>query len=122
MIITPEEVISAAREVGFLKRNGGKIDPFDFLMALVFRMSQSFPPALNTIISFLKKPVSRSGLHQKFTDKAVSFFRRCLELIMVKQLMQSEIIDTSLLEHFKRVLVVDILLSFQISENNSSIY
>jgi hypothetical protein len=107
VIITPEEVVEAAREVGFLKRNGGKIEPFDFLMSLVFRMSQSFPPALSAIISFLQKPVSRPGLHQKFTDKATCFFRRCLELIMVKQLMQSETLDSSLLDHFKRVLVVD---------------
>ena len=107
MIITPDKVVEAAREVGFLKRNGGKIEPFDFLMSLVFRMSQSVPPALSAIISYLKKPVSRSGLHQKFTDKATCFFRRCLEHIMVKQFMQSKTIDSSLLEHFNRVLVVD---------------
>jgi len=45
-IITPEEVYQAARETGFLKRVGGKINPFDMLMTLVFRMSQVLPPAL----------------------------------------------------------------------------
>ena len=107
MLITPEETFAAAKESGFLKRSGGKINPFDFLMTLVFRMSHSFPPALSTIISFLKIPVSRSGLHQKFTEKATCFFRRCLDTIMVKQLMKLEIVEPFLLEQFNRVLVVD---------------
>jgi hypothetical protein len=58
-IITPEEVYQAARETGFVKRGGGKINPFDMIMTLVFRMSQVLPPALSLIISFMDIKVSR---------------------------------------------------------------
>src|SRR3990172_2031165 len=106
-IITPEEVYQAARETGFLKRVGGKINPFDMLMTLVFRMSQVLPPALSLIISFMKTKVSRSGLHQRFTEKASLFFRRCLQLIMIKRLMEAAPLNSDLLQPFNRVLIID---------------
>jgi hypothetical protein len=106
-VITPEEVFQAARETGFLKRVGGKINPFDMLMTLVFRMSQVLPPALSLIISFMQVKVSRSGLHQRFTEKASLFFRRCLQLIMIKRLMETAPLESDLLKPFNRVLIID---------------
>ena len=106
-VITPEEVYQAARETGFVKRGGGKINPFDMLMTLVFRMSQVLPPALSLIISFMKTKVSRSGLHQRFTEKASLFFRRCLQIIMIKRLMETAPLKSDLLERVNRVLVTD---------------
>jgi len=106
-IITPEEVYQAARETGFVKRGGGKINPFDMLMTLVFRMSQVLPPALSLIISFMKTKVSRSGLHQRFTEKASLFFKRCLQIIMIKRLMETAPLKSDLLQRFNRVLLTD---------------
>ena len=106
-VITPEEVYQAARETGFVKRGGGKINPFEMLMTLVFRMSQVLPPALSLIISFMKTKVSRSGLHQRFTEKASLFFRRCLQIIIIKRLMETAPLKSDLLERVNRVLLTD---------------
>ena len=106
-IITPEEVYQSARETGFVKRRGGKIAPFEVIMTLVFRMSQVLPPALSLIISFMEIKVSRSGLHQRFTEKASLFFKRCLQLIMIKRLMEATPIKSELLQSFNRVLLTD---------------
>lgn len=76
-------------------------------MTLVFRMSQVLPPALSLIISFMKTKVSRSGLHQRFTEKASLFFRRCLQIIMIKRLMETAPLKSDLLERVNRVLVTD---------------
>jgi len=76
-------------------------------MTLVFRLTTHIPPALRLIGSLLKIPVSRSGVHQKFNAKAVKFFKRCLELIMLKAMMAAQPIQTEILESFKRVLVID---------------
>ena len=114
-------MIKAAREVGFLKRDGGKIKPFDFLVTLVFRISHSFPAALSLIITFLDRPVSRSALQQKFTEKATLLLKKCLQLVMIKQFMQAKVVATPLLEYFKNVIVID-SSSWDISEKLKDIF
>lgn len=106
-IITPKEVYKIARETKFVQRAGGKIDPYDFLMTLVFRLATSTPPGLRLIASLLNKRVSREGVHQRFTDKAALFFKRCLQLIMLGRIMKAQSIPTKQLEAFNRVLVFD---------------
>jgi hypothetical protein len=106
-ITSTTEVYEAARKTGFVKRAGGKINPFDFLMTLVFRLATPIPPALRLISSLLEIPVSRSGLHQKFNAKATEFFKCCLQMIMVKAIMTAQPIKTELLHQFKRVLIID---------------
>jgi hypothetical protein len=88
---------------------------------LVFRTAQPTAPALNLIISFLKEPVSRSGLHQKFTDKAAKFFKKLLETIIVKQVSRNKIIEPEILKHFERVMLQD-STSWDVSENLSAIF
>lgn len=106
-IITTKEVYKIARKTGFVKRAGGKINPFDFLMTLVFRLSTPIPSALELISSLLNTNVSRSGIHQRFTDKSTLFFRCCLQLIMSRQLMKFQPIEIKLLQPFNRVLIFD---------------
>lgn len=106
-IITPEEVYKIAKETKFIQRSGGKINPFDFFMTLVFRMSSSIPPGLRLITSILNMQVSRSAVHQKFTEKGCLFFKRCLQIIMLKRILQAQPIETELLKPFNRVLVFD---------------
>ncbi|MDM8516893.1 IS4 family transposase [Desulfobacterales bacterium HSG16] len=105
--ITPEEANSIARETGFVQRSGGKINPYDFLIAMIFRLSTSVPPALKLIGSFLNFDISSSGIHQRFSSKATSFFKSCLQLIIMKQLAFGECISTELLDPFNRVLIID---------------
>jgi hypothetical protein len=106
-IITHQEVYKAARETKFVKRAGGKIDPFDFLTAMVFRLATSVAPGLGLICSLLKKKVSRQGVDQKFTEQACSFFKRCLQIIMMKAILKAQPIEVKLLQPFKRVLIYD---------------
>jgi len=106
-IITPQEVCKAARETKFVQRAGGKIDPFDFLTAMVFRLTNSVAPGLGLISSLLKKKVSRQGVGQKFTEQSCLFFRQCLQIIMKKSLLQAQPIEVKLLQPFNRVLIYD---------------
>ena len=106
-IITPQEVYKAARETKFMQRAGGKIDPLDFLMTMVFRLATSTAPGLRLITSLLNKRVSRSGVQQRFTEKGCAFFRRCLQIIMMKRILEAQPIDVKLLQPFNRVLIYD---------------
>lgn len=106
-IITPHEVYKAARETKFMQRAGGKIDPFDFLMTMVFRLATSTAPGLGLITSLLNKTVSRSGVNQRFTEQCCVFFRRCLQIIMMKIILEAQPIEVGLLRPFNRVLIYD---------------
>lgn len=106
-IITPNEVYKIARETGFVQRAGGKINPFDFLMTLVFRLSTSIPSALELIISLLNIDISRSGIHQRFTEKTTLFLKCCLQVIMVKRIFEYQAISTELFQPFNRVIISD---------------
>jgi hypothetical protein len=106
-IITRQEVYSAARETKFMQRAGGKIDPFDFLVTLVFRLATSTAPGLGLITSLLNTKVSRSGVQQRFTEEGCVFFRRCLQIIMMKRILESQPIEVELLQPFNRVLIYD---------------
>jgi Transposase DDE domain len=106
-IITPQEVCKAARETKFVQRAGGKIDPFDFLMAMIFRLATSTAPGLGLICSLLNKKVSREGVNQKFTERACSFFLCCLQIVMMKIILEDQPIEVRLLQPFNRVLIYD---------------
>jgi Transposase DDE domain len=106
-IITPKEVWKAARETKFVQRAGGKIDPFDFLMTMVFRLANSTAPGLGLICSLLNTKVSREAVNQRFTEQAYSFFRRCLQIVMMKLILEAQPIEVKLLQPFKRVVVYD---------------
>ncbi|MDM8544744.1 hypothetical protein QUF90_27030 [Desulfococcaceae bacterium HSG9] len=88
-IITEEEVMEAAESTGFIQRKGGKIHPFDFITVLIFRLATSVPPSLRLMTSLLMKPASRSGIHQKFTERAVSFLQCCLQTVIAKRIAQN---------------------------------
>jgi len=106
-IITPLEVYKAAKETKFMQRAGGKIDPLDFLMTMVFRLATSTAPGLRLITSLLNKKVSREGVQQRFTEKGCAFFRCCLQIIMMKRISEAQPIDVKLLHPFNRVLIYD---------------
>lgn len=96
-----------ARETKFVQRSGGKIEPFDFLMVLVFRLATSLPVGLGLMTTMLNKAVSRSGLHQRFNGRTVIFIRRCLQLIMLNRLLEARIIKVKLFDSFAAVLIID---------------
>ncbi|QTA79722.1 Transposase DDE domain-containing protein [Desulfonema limicola] len=119
-ILTREEVNAIAKKTGFFQRTG-KICPFDFLMVLIFRLAVSYPPALRLMVSFLEKNVSRSGLHQRFSEKAAEFVKCCLQTIIAKQTMKDQPVSIKLLEPFNRVIIQD-SSSWDISPQLKEIY
>jgi len=119
-ILTVEEINDIAKKTGFFQRTG-KICPFDFLMVLIFRLAASYPPALRIMASLLEKNVSRSGLHQRFTEKAADFVKCCLQTIIVKQTMKDQPVSIKLLDPFNRVLIQD-SSSWDVSSQLKEIY
>jgi hypothetical protein len=76
-------------------------------MVLVFRLATSVPPALRLITSLLNTYVSRSGIHQRFSEKATEFLKRCLQIIIIKRIMSDQPISTELLDRFKHIYITD---------------
>ncbi len=119
-ILTREEINAIAKKTGFFQRTG-KICPFDFLMVLIFRLAVSYPPALRLMASLLEKNVSRSGLHQRFTEKAAEFVKCCLQTIIAKQTMKDQPVSIKLLDSFNRVIIQD-SSSWDVSSQLKKIY
>ena len=119
-ILTREEINAIAKKTGFFQRTG-KICPFDFLMVLIFRLAVSYPPALRLMASLLEKNVSRSGLHQRFTEKAAEFVKCCLQTIIAKQTMKDQPVSIKLLDSFNRVIIQD-SSSWDVSSQLKEIY
>ena len=106
-LISPEEVRGFARSTGFIKRAGGKIDPVDFFLSMVFRNIASVPVGLGLLTTFLNCLVSRPALHQKFNKSTSRFFRACLGAIILKRINNAIPLDTGLLRNFTGILLVD---------------
>jgi hypothetical protein len=100
-------VLACARSTGFLRRAGGKIDPWELLFALVFRGMTSVPVGLGLLTAFLDCLVSRPGLHARFNERAVKFFRQCLGTILLKRLSKGLCINTKLTSGFSEILILD---------------
>lgn len=119
-IITPDEIESIAKETGFIRRLR-KINPFDFLITLVFRLVLPVPAGLRQIVSLLDKDISRSGLNQKFTEKAVDFMKKCLHVMISKQIANAQPIPAEVFIHFSRVIITD-SSSWDVSDHMKNIF
>ena len=91
----------------FTQRTSNKTDPFNFLSTFVFMTMSSIPLGLGLITTLLNIFISRSSLHKKFNDKSVLFFKKCLQLIMTKKLLDRNILKTKILDNFSEVLIID---------------
>jgi hypothetical protein len=114
-LITREEVQELAMKTNFVKRISGKIDPYEFLLTLVFRTVTSVPVGLGILTSFLNLLVSREALHQRFNKRTEKFFGACLALILSKRLLSGSQIETGLMGMFSEILIID-SSSWKISE------
>lgn len=62
--------------------------------------------SLAGLLECISTPITREGLHYKFTEKAVKFFQKCLCYLLACQ-HQGSIINDKTLNKFRRVLVFD---------------
>lgn len=63
-------------------------------------------PSLAGMVAAIKARISREALHQRFTAPAAAFLYQCLQFVL-RQKLQNAVIQTDLLQHFCRVLLVD---------------
>jgi hypothetical protein len=70
----PEPFRQLADQTGWRKR-AGKIDPFGFIVSLVFGQMSALRQTLSSQAQTLAEPVSRQALDQRFTPPAVAFLQ-----------------------------------------------
>ncbi|MCP4134386.1 MAG: hypothetical protein GY754_25660, partial [bacterium] len=104
-MIDEEQINEIARETGFMKRKR-VIQPFEFILSLVFHTAIKIPVSLRDIVSLIDKNVSRTAIHKKFTENSSLFFRKCLEYL-TRQNVQSNKIESPLLDKFNNIVLAD---------------
>jgi hypothetical protein len=64
-------------------------------------------PSLAAMVDAIRAKMSREGLHLRFTASAVSFMQRCVEFVLKQRVNAMTVIDSHLLNHFKRIKIFD---------------
>lgn len=64
-------------------------------------------PSLAAMVGAIQANMSREGLHLRFTASAVSFMQRCVEFVLKQRVNAMTVIDSPLLNHFKRIKIFD---------------
>lgn len=65
------------------------------------------PITLGLMTSLLNTTISRTSLHKKFNSRTVLFFKKILQLIMVRKLVEGNILKTKILDNFSEILIID---------------
>jgi hypothetical protein len=74
-----------ADQTGWRKRSG-KIDPFEFIISLVFGQLSASRQTLSSQAQTLTEPVTRQALDQRFTAKTVGFLQASFAHVMAQTL------------------------------------
>ena len=64
-------------------------------------------PSLAGMVEAIKVSISREGMHRRFTGTAVAFMRRCAEFVLKQKASEMIRIQSKILQHVKRILIVD---------------
>ena len=106
--LKPEPFHTLARQTGFVRRQG-KIDPHGFLFSAVLGQASALLLTLNSQAQSLAVPVSRQAIHQRYTPKAVAFFRAAHAPVLAEALGQPPIRSQAegLGQHFNAVYLLD---------------
>jgi len=108
LLFRPEPFRELARLTLWSKRKG-KIDPFDFLISLLFGQMSALRLTLAAQAQSFEEPVSRQGIDQRYTPEAVAFLKASFDYVLVQTLdwsvgrSQTE----ALREHFSAVHLLD---------------
>ena len=77
----PERCLAWAKRAGWYKRKG-KIDPFEFLLSLVFGQLSTTERTLAAQAHSLSEPVSRQAVEQRYSPAAVAYFQNAFQQTM----------------------------------------
>jgi hypothetical protein len=108
LLFRPEPFRQLARTALWSKRKG-KIDPFDFLISLLFGQMSALRLTLDSQAQSLAEPVSRQGIDQRYTPEAVAFLKASFDHVLVQTLDWSRVRSQTeaLRKHFSAVHLVD---------------
>ena len=108
LLFRPEPFRELARRTLWSKRKG-KIDPFDFLISLLFGQMSALRLTLASQAQSFEEPVSRQGIDQRYTPAAVAFVKACFDYVLVQTLYWSvgRSQTEALRKHFSAVHLVD---------------
>ena len=95
-----------AKQTGFRKRKG-KISPFEFLVLMTMGQLGMKHPSLAGMVTAIEARITRVALHYRFTAEATAFMLKCLFFALRQKFGGLGPIETELLRHFGRVLIVD---------------
>jgi hypothetical protein len=68
------------------RRRTGKIDPFEFIISLVFGQLSASRQTLSSQVQALPEPVTRQALDQRFTPQAVEFLKASFAHVLAQTL------------------------------------
>jgi hypothetical protein len=108
LLFRPEPFRELARTTLWSKRKG-KIDPFDFLISLLFGQMSALRLTLDSQAQSFAEPVSRQGIDQRYTPAAVAFLKASFDYVLIQTLDWSRTRSQTeaLREHFSAVYLVD---------------
>jgi hypothetical protein len=104
----PEPFRDLARKTLWSKRKG-KIDPFGFVVSLIFGQMSALRLTLSSQGNSLAEPVSRQGIDQRYTPAAVAFLKASFDHVLAQTLdcPTASSQTQALRQHFSAVYLVD---------------
>ena len=108
LLFRPEPFRKLARTSLWSKRKG-KIDPFDFLISLLFGQMSALRLTLDSQAQSFQEPVSRQAIDQRYTPAAVAFLKAAFDHVLVQTLACSvgRSQTEALRKHFSAVHLLD---------------
>lgn len=104
----PKPFRDLARQTGWSKRQG-KIDPFEFLIALVFGQMSTLRQTLVAQAQGLEEPVTRQAVHDRYNPRAVAYFQAAFAHTLAQTLDWSPARPQALAlqKHFRAIHLLD---------------
>lgn len=104
-IFSTKRIRRFAKSAGLIV-TGVKLTPMKFFYLLTFGLCGLAKPSLAGLLQHVSNPISREGLHYRFTSKAVIFMQKCLVHLLTHQ-RSNKFIKNKILNNFQRILLVD---------------
>ena len=121
-LLSEESINELAKETRFIVREGGKLDGFKFLDVLLYTHFNHKKLSLNDLSVQLFKRygiiISKQSVDERFTNKAVEFFKKVLERVINLTVNRDIKIDFT---EYDKVPIKD-STSFQLPENMEDKY
>lgn len=99
-------ILSLAKASGFAQRIR-KLDPFEFFLSLSFGAQKSDLLTLTDLADSLSATLSRTGIHNRFSEKAAAFMQAVMAHFAALLKSANHAIDIPLLKGFSAVHIID---------------